>query len=347
MSDQHPTEAARPSADPRRPEPAGPPPWRVFHGTGEAGRPPLPQPPPWRTFATGTADGRDADTAPAPERGARYVFRDETHIDVVNAAIHLRRPLLVTGAPGTGKSTLAYAVARELGLGDVLRWSVNSRSTLQSALYHYDAIGRLHERGLPGGDQDAPSDAGIGRFVRLGPLGTALVPADRPRMLLVDELDKGDLDLANDLLTVFEEGCFDIPELARIADTVPVVQVRTGDRGGSATVTDGTVQCTEFPVVVITSNGEQDFPPAFLRRCIPLDLPQPDGDRLREIVRAHLPGADLAETERLISEFLSLRNGQDLATDQILNAVHLRTGGADLDGRDLLRTVFHPLNGTG
>ncbi|MFD7417095.1 AAA family ATPase [Kitasatospora purpeofusca] len=327
----------------RQTEPAGsvvPPPWRVFHGTGEAGRPPLPQPPPWRTFA---GDG----SAPAPERGAHYVFRDETHIDVVNAAIHLRRPLLVTGTPGTGKSTLAYAVARELGLGDVLHWPVNSRSTLQTALYHYDAIGRLHERGLPGGDQDTPPDTGIGRFVRLGPLGTALVPTDRPRMLLVDELDKGDLDLANDLLTVFEDGCFDIPELARIAETVPVVEVRTSDRNGSATVTDGTVQCTEFPVVVITSNGEQDFPPAFLRRCVPLDLPQPDGDQLREIVRAHLPEADLAETERLISEFLSLRNGQDLATDQILNAVHLRAGGADLDGRDLLRTVFHPLNGTG
>ncbi|WP_327682245.1 AAA family ATPase [Kitasatospora sp. NBC_00458] len=329
--------------DHNQPETAGPDEWRVYRGTGEAGRPPLPEPPPWRTFTGGAHHA-----GPVPERGARYVFRDEAHLDIVNAAIHLRRPLLVTGPPGTGKSTLAYAVARELGLGPVLHWPVNSRSTLQSALYHFDAIGRLQERGLPhtAGPDDTP-DAAIGRFVRLGPLGTALVPSPRPRMLLVDELDKGDLDLAGDLLTVFEDGWFDIPELARIADSVPVVRVRTSDSGGFATVEDGTVQCSQFPVVVITSNGEQDFPPAFLRRCIPLELPRPDGDQLREIVRAHLPDSDLAEIERLIAEFLRLRDTQDLATDQILNAVHLRTGGVDLNERELLNAILHPLNGTG
>lgn len=95
-------------------------------------------------------------------------------------------------------------MAHELALGPVLRWPVNSRSTLAEALYHYDAVGRLRETNLrQHADDTAP---GIGYFIRLGPLGTALVTAGRPRVLLVDELDKGDVDLPNDLLTVFEEG---------------------------------------------------------------------------------------------------------------------------------------------
>lgn len=126
---------------------------------------------------------------------------------MVNAALFLRRPLLVTGRPGTGKSTLAYSIARELKLGPVLRWPITSRSTLLEGLYRYDAIGQLREEHLwqlrartsaevvpaaePHSSAEAASFAGgIGRHLRLGPLGTSLLPYSRPRVLLIDEMTR-------------------------------------------------------------------------------------------------------------------------------------------------------------
>src|SRR5262249_15133431 len=169
-------------------------------------------------------------------RGKTYQSTPE-EVELVNAALYLRRPLLVTGKPGTGKSTLVNAVAYELGLGPVLSWSITSRSTLQEGLYRYDAIARLQQASLVDrlrqsgqegrttetdqDDRDTESAANdptdIGQFIRLGPLGTALLPAERPRALLIDEIDKSDIDLPNDLLHVFEEGRFEIPELVRTA----------------------------------------------------------------------------------------------------------------------------------
>ncbi len=107
---------------------------------------------------------------------------DESVVDRVNAAVLLRRPLLVMGKPGSGKSTLAYNVAYELGLGSVLYWSITSNTTLQTGLYDYDAIGRLHETSLrgAGGREDTAEPPDIGRYIRLGPLGTALLPGDQP-----------------------------------------------------------------------------------------------------------------------------------------------------------------------
>jgi MoxR-like ATPase len=307
--------------------------WRLFRGDGTVRRVDFPEPPPWRTFAA-TPDG---DAARRP-----YLIARE-HADVVNAALHLRRPLLVTGHPGTGKSSLAHAVAHELDLGRVLRWPVNSRSTLQDALYRYDAIGRLREANLQRGS--GGSEPGIGSYVRLGPLGTALVAAGRPRVLLVDELDKGDVDLPNDLLTVFEEGEFEIPELARLPEEQSRVAVLTADPGAEEVVERGRVRCREFPVVVITSNGERDFPPAFLRRCIRLDLPDPDEGQLREIVAAHLGDGSMAAADRLLEAFLNRRAPGELATDQLLNAVFLRMGGVDVDAAGLLDAVLHRLGG--
>lgn len=306
--------------------------WRLFRGDGEERHVALPSAPPWRRFPR---------TTRANERP--YLIGGK-EADVVSAALHLRRPLLVTGHPGTGKSSLAYAIARELRLGTVLTWSVNSRSTVQDALYQYDAVGRLRESNLARGD-DEPG-LGIGSYVRLGPLATALLPTARPRVLLVDELDKGDLDLPNDLLTVFEEGEFEIPELARLPDSQTTVTVMTFDAGAQAELVRGRVRCEEFPVVVITSNGEREFPPAFLRRCIRLDLPDPDEDKLRAIVAAHLGESEVAGMDELMAAFLNRRARGELATDQLLNAVFLRMGGVSLDADGLLDAVLHRLGGT-
>ncbi|MET9129735.1 AAA family ATPase [Streptomyces antibioticus] len=330
MTRQHETEAPAATGSTAEDEE-----WRLFRGDGRQRDVTLPPAPPWRRFA----EPSDGTSGASP-----YVIgREET--DVVNAAVHLRRPLLVTGHPGTGKSSLATAVAHELNLGPVLHWPVNSRSTLQEALYRYDAIGRLQESNLDREpDETRP---GIGSFLRLGPVGTAFAATERPRVLLVDELDKGDLDLPNDLLTIFEEGTFEIPELSRLPEDQAHVDVLTADPHGTAPVTRGMVRCTEFPVVVITSNGERDFPPAFRRRCLPLHLGDPDETRLREIIAGHLGADALAEAGDLVQTFLAQRALGELATDQLLNAVFLRTGGARLDAEGLLKTVLHRLNADG
>jgi MoxR-like ATPase len=205
----------------------------------------------------------------------------------------------------------------------------------RDGLWAYDAIGRVQAAA-------ADEGPGIGGFVRLGPLGTALLPYDRPRVLLIDELDKSDIDLPNDLLAVFEEGDYEIQPLARIAATQPEVTVFTHDRGGRATVHEGHVQCRAFPVVVITSNGERDFPPAFLRRCLRLEMPQPGLTQLVSMVAAHFREVPLRGQD-LIREFIASSDREGgLANDQLLNAMHLATSGAYQQDRnwELLRDAL-------
>jgi MoxR-like ATPase len=125
-----------------------------------------------------------------------------------------------------------------------------------------------------------------------------------------------------------------------------VVDVLSADPDTRITVTRGRVRCDEFPVVVITSNGERDFPPAFLRRCVRLELPPPDSQRLRQIVLAHLGEGAAADVEDLLDDFLRRQQRGGLATDQLLNAVFLRAGGVDLDADGLLEAVLHRLGGT-
>lgn len=316
--------------------------------------PTWPTPPPWRE--------RHGDLSLArrgiPPAVDASTFRVTGAIAAqVNAAIHLRRPLLVTGKPGTGKSSLARAIAHRLKLGRLLEWPINSRSTLQEGLWHYDAIGRLQDVSLTQRPRSQADDSvvdavGIGRYVRLGALGTAMLPSMRPRVLLIDEIDKSDIDLPNDLLHVFEEGRFQIPELSRDVQRTVLMRPAALDEMRQADGTeeliqirDGVISCFEYPIIVMTSNGEREFPPAFKRRCIPVAMPIPDAAELAEIVQAHFPGEDiLARARPLIAEFLQ-RPAGSLATDQLLNTVQIRLrGGLDGEHHDsLLSSLLRPL----
>lgn len=324
--------------------------WKVFQGNGipdPTAIARLPEPPKWRQFG----DGQTGATK-KQRRGQTFQTPPEA-VELVNAALYLRRPLLVTGKPGTGKTSLAYAVAYELQLGEVLNWPITTRSTLKDGLYRYDAIGRLQEAQRkkdatlqsPKG-QGRSDEADIGNYIQLGPLGTALLPSEKPRVLLIDEIDKSDIDLPNDLLNVFEEGEFEIPELVRLKATLKQVEVRTAytdvkeetKKDLTATIPEGRVQCCTFPLVILTSNGEREFPPPFLRRCLRLDFQEPDQEALEKIVEAHLD--DLTEEAReLIANFLKRRSAGDLATDQLLNAIYLVTRNQAPEGEEKQRLI--------
>jgi MoxR-like ATPase len=183
----------------------GKPEWWIFQGSKQPhdAIQQLPGPPPWRQFTDAARAARGTTFEPSTQE-----------IDLVNTALYLRRPLLITGKPGVGKTSLTYAVAHELGLGDVLRWSITTQTSLKDGLYSYDAIARLQDTSLQEGSDKRPPP--IANYLRLGPLGTAFAAQDKPRVLLIDEIDKSDIDLPNDLLHIFEEGEFEIPELTRL-----------------------------------------------------------------------------------------------------------------------------------
>src|ERR1700733_10942807 len=216
--------------------------WRIFTGekTEKPERKTFPPPPPWRVPGA------------VRERVLASTFRPtEPLIDAVNAALYLRRPLLITGKPGGGKSSLIHAVAAELGLGKVLTWAINSRSALREALYSYDALARLQYPQIKaGGAKSKPSAIDeMGLFLTLGPLGTALASAT-PRALLVDEIDKSDVDLPNDLLNVLDTGRFTVQELKR--DPTASVRIPNAD-GNPVTIVNGEVSFKDYPFVVMTT----------------------------------------------------------------------------------------------
>lgn len=268
--------------------------------------------------------------------------------DAVNAALHLRRPLLITGGPGSGKSTLVDVIAAELELGTVLRWHITSKSTRDDGLYAYDALARLQAT------QEQGSDHSPEKFITLGPLGTALA-ASTIRAVLIDELDKSDLDLPGDLLNVIENGEFEIPVLARVKSQQRfTVRGADGDRGEDGkpyTVgQDGMVRLNEFPVMVFTSNRERAFSAPFLRRCVRFDMPRFTEDDLVRIVGKHLGEAAAEEERDAIGEFAHrLQENKPLAVNQILEYVSLVTGSSPPDGdarKDLRKILLRELNGT-
>lgn len=302
------------------------------------------------------------------DRGNRYIS-SRSEAEIVTAALMLRRPILVTGFPGMGKSNLAYAVAQQLGLGSVLRWNVTSRSTLKDALYSYDVIARLHDASFkvksldPGSEQQPVRTDDLvefGKYFLLGPLGTALLPSQssvfHPRVLLIDEIDKSDADLPSDLLHVLEEGHFDIPEIARL--NIPAeqeIEVRCLDYSDDGRPfrkvkipATGRVQASDFPLIIMTSNGEREFPPAFLRRCLRLDIKFEDvQQKLERIIRQYFPEIDNQIFTNISETFRTSGANGNLSLDQILQALALikNCPSINLDSPIIKDVVLKPLIG--
>ncbi len=196
---------------------------------------------------------------------------------VVNVSMALYRPLLVKGEPGTGKTLLAHAIAQDLGL-ELLTWNVKSTSKAVDGLYVYDTVQRLQDSRF--GDHDV-SD--IRKYIKLGPLGRALT-SEKVVVLLIDEIDKADLEFPNDLLH----------EL----DTMEFSVVETGDQ----------YKAKQRPVVIITSNAEKELPDPFLRRCIFHYIQFPDEELMTQIVRVHHPDVEKKMLEQCLQKFYWLRD---------------------------------------
>ena len=197
--------------------------------------------------------------------------------DAVNIAIALRKPLLVKGEPGTGKTVLAQAIAEAMDM-PLITWSVKSTTKAQDGLYTYDVVQRLYDSqfGEAGVDD-------IARYINLGKLGEAFT-APGQVVLLIDEIDKADLEFPNDLLWELDRMEFYIPE------------------------TKATVKANERPIVIITSNAEKELPDAFLRRCIFHYIDFPTAEQMEQIIRVHLGDVDEALLAQSLQAFYWLRS---------------------------------------
>ncbi len=202
-------------------------------------------------------------------------------VDAVNCAVALERPLLIKGEPGTGKTLLARHVAEGLGL-PMLSWHIKSTSKAADGLYVYDTVQRLNDSRFGGGDV---SD--IRRYIKMGPLGEAFA-APKRQLLLIDEVDKADLEFPNDLLRELDEMRFTV--------------IETGDE----------IVAKERPVVVITSNNEKELPDAFLRRCFFHYIEFPDAPLMKRIVDVHHPNLDATLLDQVLIKFYWLREQTDL-----------------------------------
>ena len=206
----------------------------------------------------------------------RYVATDDLRM-AVNAAVSLQRPLLIKGEPGTGKTMLAEEVAAGLGM-PLIQWHIKSTTKAQQGLYEYDAVSRLRDSQL--GD-DKVHD--VRNYIKRGKLWEAFT-ADEQVVLLIDEVDKADIEFPNDLLVELDRMEFFVYE--------------TGE----------TVQAKQRPIIIITSNNEKELPDAFLRRCFFHFINFPDRDTMRQIVDVHYPGISQSLVQEALEVFFDLRS---------------------------------------
>lgn len=206
----------------------------------------------------------------------RYIATDDLKL-AVNAALTLQRPLLIKGEPGTGKTMLAEEVAKALGR-DLLQWHIKSTTKAHQGLYEYDAVSRLRDSQL--GDERVKD---IRNYINKGVLWQAF-ESERPTVVLIDEIDKADIEFPNDLLRELDQMEFHVYE------------------------TQQTIKAAHRPLVIITSNNEKDLPDAFLRRCFFHYIQFPDRETLRDIVNVHFPEVKADLLRAAMDHFFILRD---------------------------------------
>jgi MoxR-like ATPase len=249
-----------------------------------------------------------------------YVAGDDLKI-AVNAAIALERPLLVKGEPGTGKTVLAEEIAKALN-APLLQWHIKSTTKAAQGLYEYDAVSRLRDSQL--GD---PKVSDISNYIRRGKLWEAFTSAERP-VLLIDEIDKADIEFPNDLLLELDRMEFHVYE--------------TGE----------TIRAAKRPVVIITSNNEKELPDAFLRRCFFHYIRFPDGEMLQQIIDVHYPGIKKQLVAEALKIFFAVREAPGLkkkpSTSELLDWLKLLVSediGIDVLRERDTRKLIPPLHG--
>ena len=228
-------------------------------------------------------------------KGASNYIAAEDLMGAVNIAIALQKPLLVKGEPGTGKTMLAEAISNALGK-DLIIWNIKSTTKAQDGLYVYDVVQRLYDSQFGNAGVDD-----IAKYIKLGKLGEAF-QSEEQVVLLIDEIDKADLEFPNDLLWELDKMEFYIPE--------------TGE----------TIKAKTRPIVIITSNAEKELPNAFLRRCIFHYISFPDQQQMEEIVRVHFDHLDETLLQQTLEAFYWIRDLDEIekkpSTSELVDWIH-------------------------
>ena len=237
-------------------------------------------------------------------QGSQDYVASEELMRAVNIAMVLQKPLLIKGEPGTGKTMLAEAISQALGKKLII-WNIKSTTKAQDGLYVYDVVQRLYDSQFGGQGVDD-----IAKYVKLGKLGEAF-SADEQVILLIDEIDKADLEFPNDLLWELDRMEFHIPETGR------------------------TVTAKHRPIVIITSNAEKELPDAFLRRCVFHYIAFPDKELMADIVRVHYPDLDEKLLTQVLEAFYKIRQLPQIkkkpSTSEIIDWIQaLQHGGVDV-----------------
>ena len=236
-------------------------------------------------------------------KGSQDYVASEELMRSVNIAMVLQKPLLIKGEPGTGKTMLAEAISQALGKKLII-WNIKSTTKAQDGLYVYDVVQRLYDSQFGGQGVD-----NIEKYVKLGKLGEAF-SSEEQVVLLIDEIDKADLEFPNDLLWELDRMEFYIPETGR------------------------TVTAKYRPVVIITSNAEKELPDAFLRRCVFHYIEFPDKELMAQIVRVHFPDLDRRLLDQVLEAFYRIRQLPQVkkkpSTSEIIDWIQaLIHGGVD------------------